>query len=145
MTQEQIIERNRDIALMLGWTYNSFNDRWNDNMLHEYSYLRMDELKFHSDWNFLMHSVEFIKENVKTSNNTKNAKINELFIDEWEFKINTYYVRLIQWTKDGWRMFGKENRDLSLLYIIGENCKNEKEAIFLIISNFAKLYNNYSI
>jgi hypothetical protein len=59
MTQQ---ERNKQIALMLGWTYNSFNDRWNEDMHHDYSFLKMDELKFHSDWNWLMDAVEFAVE-----------------------------------------------------------------------------------
>ncbi len=46
---------------MLGWTYNSFNDRWNEKMLHEYSYLRMDELK-------LARVKEEIKSNLLFSN-----------------------------------------------------------------------------
>ena len=28
-----------------------------------------------------------------------------------------------------------------MFYVIGENCESEKEAVFLISSDFAKLYN----
>jgi hypothetical protein len=42
-------------------------------------------------------------------------------------------------------MFDDKNRNLSMLYIIGENCKNEKEAVFNIVSDFAKLYNEGKI
>jgi hypothetical protein len=38
-------------------------------------------------------------------------------------------------------MFDEVNRDLSIYYIIGENCQSEKDAIFLVVSDFAKLYN----
>jgi hypothetical protein len=39
-------------------------------------------------------------------------------------------------------MTDRENHDLSIYYIIGENCQSEKEAIFLAVSDFAKLYNS---
>lgn len=132
MTQQEIQERNKQIALML------------DIELHE-SQLSMTHSHYtcyHSDWNWLMEAVQFIKKTVKTSYDTKNAQVNELFIDEWEFKVKRFYIRLIQWTKNGWRMFDENNRNLSILYIIGENCRDEKEAVFLVISDFAKLYNN---
>jgi hypothetical protein len=140
MTQQEIQERNKEIATMLGWSYNKFMDRWNEDMIHDYAYAT--ELKFHSDWNWLMEAVSFIKKNIKSSSNTKDAKFGELFIDEWEFRVKSYYVRLIQWTKNGWRIPDRDDMELSLLYIIGENCESEKEAIFLIVSDIAKLYNN---
>jgi hypothetical protein len=92
-----------------------------------------------------MEAVEFIKKNIKVSSgdNTKDAKIGEFFIDEWNFKVKSYYLRVIQWTENGWRMMlnRNENYELSMLYIIEENCDSEKEATFLIVSDFAKLYN----
>lgn len=158
MTQQEIQERNKQIALMLGAIYSSHADAWGfGNARIEPNELKFGneifkgcvwaerfekELKFHSDWNWLMESVEFIKKNIKTSKDTQDAKIGELFIDEWEFRVKQYYLRIIQWTENGWRMFdGKENSELSMFYIIGENCESEKEAVFLIVSDFAKLYN----
>jgi len=142
MTEQEIQERNKQIALMLGWK------NLNDNSFPEYinafgDFYSLKELKFHSDWNWLMESVEFIKKNIKTSNDTQDAKIGELFIDEWKLGVKQYYLRIIQWTENGWRMFdGKKNSELSMFYIIGENCESEKEAVFLIVSDFAKLYND---
>ena len=135
MTQEEIQERNKQIALMLGKKEQlEYWKQWVD---------IESKLKWHSDWNWLMESVEFIKKNIKTSNDTQDAKIGELFIDEWKFRVKQYYLRIIQWTENGWRMFdGKENSELSMFYIIGENCESEKEAVFLIVSDFAKLYND---
>ena len=71
------------------------------------------------------------------------TNIGDFFIDEWNFKVKSYYLRVIQWTENGWRMMlnRNENYELSMLYIIGENCDSEKEATFLIVSDFAKLYN----
>ena len=144
MTQETQ-ERNKEIALMLGWEYVEERDVWNPNMLHDYSFVKSEDLKFHSDWNWLMDGVNFIKQNIKLSDDeyTKEAKIGEFFIDEWEFRVKKYYLRIIQWTENGWRMFfsANENPELSMYYIIGENCTSEKEAVFLIVSDFAKLYN----
>ena len=143
MTQQEIQEiqeRNEQIALMLGMKIEgTYITNWKEfnSLLHSIE----DTLKFHSDWNWLMEAVEFIKKNIRTSNNTENASNKEIFIDEWEFKVTKYYLRLIQWTNAGWRMFDNKNRNLSMLYIIGENCETEKEAVFKIVSDFAKLYN----
>jgi hypothetical protein len=133
---------------MLGFKYKNQAKYWgrypldDNSFLSKLRYVMMCNLKFHSDWNWLMESVEFINKNIKTSNDTQDAKIGELFIDEWKFRVKQYYLRIIQWTENGWRMFdGKENSELSMFYIIGENCESEKEAVFLIVSDFAKLYN----
>jgi hypothetical protein len=141
MTQQ---ERNKEIALMLGKEY---KDNW---IVINYSNVcgvnptgkTWQECIFHLDYNWLMEVVEFIKQNLRTSNNTVGAKVGEYFIDEWTFGVKTYYIRLIQWTDKGWRMTDRENHDLSIYYIIGENCQSEKEAIFLAVSDFAKLYNS---
>jgi hypothetical protein len=148
MTVQEIQERNKEIAAMLGFKYKNQSKYWgkypldNNSFLSKLGYLKMDSLQFHSDWNWLMEAVEFVKQNFRTSYDTKDAKINEYFIDEWEFKVNKYYVRLIRWTENGWKMFDESNRHLSFFYIIGENCQSEKEAVFMVISDFAKLYNN---
>jgi hypothetical protein len=146
MTQQEIQERNEQIALMLGWIpYEGLNPRWRNsfetNCNSEIFNKVVETLKFHSDWNWLMEAVKFIKKNIRTSNNTSDAKVGEYFIDEWEFKVKNYYVRLIQWTEKGWRMSDKDNMDLSIRYVIGMNCSSEIEAVFSIVSDFAKLYN----
>jgi len=132
MTQQEIQERNKQIALMLG------------KLPKEIPFLGYcySIPEFHSDWNWLMEAVEFVKKNIRTSNNTEKASNKEIFIDEWEFKVAKYYLRIIQWTNAGWRMFDDKNRNLSMLYIVGENCESEIEAVFKIVSDFAKLYNN---
>jgi hypothetical protein len=100
-----------------------------------------DTVYWSKSWNSLMDAVGFIKQNLRTSEDTADAKVGEYFIDEWRFGVKSYYIRLIQWTDNGWRMFDGVNRDLSIYYIIGENCQSEKEAIFLAVSDLAKLYN----
>jgi L-lysine 2,3-aminomutase len=144
MTQQEIQERNKEIALMLGKKYQNntivihYNNVCGVNPTGE----TWQECLYHSDWNWLMEAVEFIKKNIRTSNNTENAINKEIFIDEWEFKVTKYYLRLIQWTNAGWRMFDNKNRNLSMLYVVGENCETEKEAVFKIVSDFAKKFNN---
>jgi hypothetical protein len=158
MTQQEIRERNKQIIQMLGfkrgfWIHQEkplTDDKkqwWDiDGKTFLGTRVRYDkDLQFHSDWNWLMEAVEFIKKNIRTSNNTENASNKEIFIDEWEFKVTKYYLRLIQWTNAGWRMFDNKNRNLSMLYIIGENCETEKEAVFKIVSDFAKFLNNKEI
>jgi hypothetical protein len=149
MTQQEIQERNEQIALMLGWEEGNLSGIWHKKddtanyvVYSEHNNYPHRGLPFHRDWNWLMEAVEFIKRNIKTSNDTENAKDKEIFIDEWEFKITKYYLRLIQWTNEGWRMFDNRNRNLSILYIIGENCQTEIEAVFKVVSDFAKLYND---
>jgi hypothetical protein len=157
MELKEILERNSRIATMLGWEYIDKDSHptayenygwWKVGTYHKDIDARNNEnwkgfndsLNFHKDWNKLMIASSFIKKNIRTSYNTEGAKFGEIFIDEWEFKINRYYIRLIQW-KDGWKMFDESNRNLSILYIIGENCHSELEAVFKAISDFAKLYN----
>jgi hypothetical protein len=160
MLQEEILERNKEIALMLGWKeatleykmkwcavptedrlirlnqlYVPFLMKENNEPLFE------DTMYWSESWNSLMDAVGFIKQNLRTSEDTADAKVGEYFIDEWSFGVKSYYIRLIQWTDNGWRMFDGVNRDLSFYYIIGENCQSEKEAIFLAVSDLAKLYN----
>lgn len=62
MTTEEILEYNKRCAEFLGWDYNKFMDRWNEDMHHQYSFVESTELKFHSDWNWIMEVVEAIEE-----------------------------------------------------------------------------------
>jgi len=83
MTQQEIQERNKQIALMLGAEIQNkleriYIDKMIDNELtfHNMSanlnsyewngttnihYISFDMLQFHSDWNWLMEAVEFIE------------------------------------------------------------------------------------
>ena len=68
MTQQEIIEYNKRCAEFLGWDYNKFMDRWNEDMHHQYSFVESIELKFHSDWNWIMEvcikiGMEFVTTN----------------------------------------------------------------------------------
>jgi hypothetical protein len=128
MTQQEKQERSEQIALMLGWIYNSFNDRWNEDMSHDYSFLRMDELNFHSDWNWIMEAVEFIE---KVGFYSK--------ISGCATSICNYC-----WFDEG----GDSGSFVNNRKVIGYNSKNyqnKKETVFIAVSDFAKIYNDDKI
>lgn len=66
MAQQQIAERNKQIALMVGWEYVEERDVWNPNMLHDYSFVKSDEIKFHSDWNWIMEAIQFLQDHFES-------------------------------------------------------------------------------
>jgi hypothetical protein len=84
MTQQEIQERNKQIALMLG-----YKTTWLDKLFYTW------KCRFLYDWNLLMEAVEFIEKLNKTD-------------------------KEIVWTK----------------------AATKKEAVFIAVSDFAKLYNN---
>ncbi len=125
MEQQEIQERNKQIALMLGWEYDIQAEAWYKNQKdHEWGY-KIEELKFHSDWNWLMEAVEFIEEKLKL----------KTVISNMGFGINNQYINI--------------NRDVSIIdetidnpsKIMGKS-SNKKEAVFIAVSDFVKLYNN---
>ncbi len=134
MASEEIQERNKQIALMLGWTHNKFMNRWNDeDIFHKYAYV--EELKFHSDWNWLMEAVEFIE--------GKDYWV-EIVKSQLGTKTRNYPII--------WCEIGKENST----DLLDDNCytkitrgesvnRNKKEAVFIAVSDFAKLYNEKKI
>jgi hypothetical protein len=134
MTQQEIQERNTQIALMLGWEYDedlkifntpflelvepqAFGDEQFSSRLHDY------ELKFHSDWNWLMEAVEFI-ETIKVN----NIQIYDVKIwdSHCEIKMNPQYALT----------FDKLPEPNWIIQ------KTKIEAVFIAVSYFAKLYNN---
>jgi hypothetical protein len=68
MTQEEILDYNKLCAEFLGWEYAKDRDIWNPNMHHDYSFTYSINLKFHSDWNWIMEicisiGMEFVTTN----------------------------------------------------------------------------------
>lgn len=125
MTQQEIQERNKQIALMLGVE------------LHE-SQLSMPHSHYtcyHSDWNWLMEAVEFI-ENL---NNIVHISGNEVCIDG-----NVLVERNI--TLGGTMNSYNEKYYPTLISITEEDEElTKKEAVFIAVSDFAKRYNNKEI
>ena len=62
MTQEEIIQYNKRCAEFLGYTLRE-NDCYNgdDKLVAKLSFLQTADLKFHSDWNWIMEVVEAIE------------------------------------------------------------------------------------
>jgi hypothetical protein len=141
MKQREIQERNKQIALMLGWKEATleYKLRWcavpteerlnrldQDHvpilMKENKDPLWSSSLLWHSDWNWLMEAVEFI-EKLQSDN----------FIMDF-FWLNGSNVALHQ--KD-------KQRGLILWETHGrfKNVETKKEAVFIIVSDFAKLYN----
>jgi len=128
MTQQEIQERNQQIALMLGYVnttptdkdFNIFENRCKPfaalpNMIETMS------MKFHSDWNWLMEAVEFIE------------KLGyESLLGGSEYYYPEKDMRYIQ-------HFIKEDE------VIYHESKNKIEAVFIAVSDFAKLYNENKI
>ena len=66
MTQEEILDYNKLCAEFLGWEYAKDRDIWNPNMHHDYSFTYSINLKFHSDWNWIMEIIEKILKDYRT-------------------------------------------------------------------------------
>lgn len=132
MTQQEIQERNKQIAIMLGWK-NSFAKKVDqygyyqtvdgystpyantlDEQVVEYQQdknaFAIEDLQFHSDWNWLMEAVEFIESR------------------GYEIDIFANCVEIC--------ILPDEE------YVSEAVGKTKKEAVFLAVSDFAKLYNN---
>jgi hypothetical protein len=134
MTQQEIQERNKQIALMLGWKEATleYKLKWSGVKTEERlnrldkdfvpilmkeneEPLWEDSLRWHSDWNWLMEAVEFI-------NNTHNQGIPH---------------RDLHYTM-GYLLHGGWWRDT----LIPERLLSDKTQLFIAVSDFAKLYNN---
>jgi hypothetical protein len=122
MTQQEIQDRNKEIALMLGKKYQNnkivihYNNVCGVNPTGE----TWQECLYHSDWNWLMEAVEFIEKKIKV--NSEYASNYNVVFDSLSCSIETtgYHQKTI----------------------INVNNQNRKEAVFLAISEFAKSYNN---
>jgi hypothetical protein len=130
MTPQEIQERNEQIALMLGAIYSSNGEAWGFGNAKNIGSIMFDgvmyrdviqaerfekELKFHSDWNWLMEAVEFIQK--------------ELIKNNDEFCIEFYE--------------GLPGESMTFVSYAEQNVKSKssKEAVFIAVSDFAKLYN----
>jgi len=123
--QDEINKRNSDIALMLGYVNTTPTDK--DFNIFEHTtkigkipkMIETMSMRFHSDWNWLMEAVEFIRllnwsYDMYCPSNTDNS--------DGEFECNF-------WDKINPEIEGRSKNSL-------------KEAVFIAVSNFAKKFNN---
>jgi hypothetical protein len=118
MEQQEIQERNNQIALMLGWKITDGIISYipeESSFQHEVGYSASGFLQFHSDWSWLMESVEFID------------KLSNYFIQIEEKSCYVYDI-------------SKFDNSQTNAFIIKDG-KTKKEAVFIAVSDFAKLYN----
>ena len=136
MTQQEIQERNKEIALMLGGIYSKAAEAWGFGnsrvekktiIIEGKSYKSLvwaerfeKELLFHSDWNWLMEAVEFI-------NKTHNF--------DNEHRDLTYTIQYL--ISGGYFPGAIEPLPKRLMHSINN--------LFLAVSDFAKLFNNKEI
>jgi hypothetical protein len=130
MTQPEIQECNKQIALMLGWKEHKLENNWFWGKKEMTYYKGFDKVnwstprvyikyfKFHSNWNWLMEAVEFIE------------KLGyESLLGGSEYYYPEKGMRYIKsFIKDDINIF--------------QESKDKKEATFIAVSDFAKLYNN---
>ena len=119
MTQQEIQERNEQIALMLGLTpTKGFGSKKNEyfKKIDGDKTIMYNKVLFHSDWNWLMEAVEFID------------KLSNYFIQIEEKSCYVYDI-------------SKFDNSQTNAFIIKDG-KTKKESIFIAVSDFAKLYNN---
>lgn len=126
MTQQEINKRNSDIAIMLGLkplkrpylgAYQTTNDTYNSNFYYD----RMEGESWYvypeydSDWNWLHEAIEFIeKQKIVVYIHSNRCLIQSTGNRENEFKPTTYV-----------EFYGTD----------------KKEAVFIAVSDFAKLKN----
>lgn len=131
MTQQEIQERNKQIATMLGYKLitpdmrkdpNKWNmSYWQKNYPEKQDVLCSEKyLSFHSDWNWLMEAVEFIEKLGKYS----------FAIDSHPLSGHTVLIH------------NATSYGITSLVIPDVTMPDKKEAVFIAVSDFAKLYNN---
>ena len=133
----RIVERNRQIALMRGWKETSVDKRDQygyyqcvegystpyrnalDEQAVEYQYdenaFAVDDLQFHSDWNWLMGAVEFIE------------------------NLDNYYIQIEEKSCYIYDLTKFDDSQTNAFII--KDGKTKLEASFMAVSDFAKFYN----
>ena len=124
MTQQEIQERNKQIALMLGWKCLSPKTKysyWTYPLEKSFVYklgcpVHYKNFMFHSDWNWLMEAVDFIE---------------SIEVDDFGY--------IVEMSPPSSRIYLAKN-NFSIISIGPKSSR--KEAVFIAVSDFAKLYNN---
>ena len=130
MTPQEIQERNKQVALMLGWSYIKDGDSWVADLSNQVFYTG-NKLIFQLDWNWLMQAVEFIESKMLYS-----------------IKINSSPTISSRWLSHTIQIQNANFVDIaSNTFIIKYQSdysqgQTKIEAVFIAVSDFAKLYND---
>ena len=116
MTQEEIQERNKQIALMLGLNHDK------EAVVYKMRQYSWDSLKFDSDWNWLMEAVGFIE----------------------KYKNYKYSVYTLKGCCQIFKFYHTPKEKLICTTTYNTRI-DKKEAVFTAVSDFAKLYNEKKI
>jgi hypothetical protein len=130
MTPQEIQERNKQIALMLGGYKCSEISLLGSQYFHLKYRKRvclLEDMQFHSDWNWLMESVEFIE---KLKFNTKAC----IHCNNDRVYLKTYPTEY----SHSARFTSITDSKVNFCYALEPT---KKEAVFIAVSDFAKLYN----
>lgn len=136
MTQQEIQERSEQIALMLGYVNTTPADK--DFNIFEYptkfgaipKMIETMSMKFHSDWNWLMEARDFICNIIPKE--YKKVQLAPYDVEIWsnraKIEVHSQFY-LVEYKEKDWP-FGD--------FVEGNTTK---EAVFIAVSDFAKLYN----
>jgi len=127
MTQQEIQERSEQIVLMLGYKIAENKESFKS---PNYNGLTILEI-FYSDWNWIMEAVEFIEIEKKYVIKTISSPT---LSGKWTIHTITILNNNRTLFKSGDVVVNFKS-DYS-------NNQSKKEAVFIAVSDFAKLYNN---
>lgn len=136
MTQEEILNYNKKCTKFLGYKCSinelyelpnmmTFKPKKGNNLCRTAKICTLDEMEFHNDWNWIMESVEFIERLYNHPNKEiqVHIKAGEVCIFSMPYFLENNYYKEV--------------------YYLGEGYLNSSkiEAVFIAVSDFAKLYN----
>lgn len=118
MNNQEILEYNRKCAEFMGWEINTFKEQYLYIVSPETAtqYNSLEELKFHSDWNWIMDVIEKMEKNFKK-----------------------YYIRTNIWNKTC--NISAENSKYIEVFDISKRSPTKKESTIEAITQFLTWYN----
>jgi hypothetical protein len=134
MTPQEIQERNKQIALMLGWERHNHASYFTWTKQNSKYHIYDSILQFDSNWNWLMDAVEFIEKlkfNTKACVHCNNDRVYLKTYPLTQTELSPeeeYFAKFISVT----------NFHFEFCYALKPT---KKEAVFIAVSDFAKLYN----
>ena len=133
MEKKEILKNNALIAEFIGLKQNEYGHYINENNLFDAQYkLFINELKFHSSWDWIMYVVEKIDE-LQMNNVVIDDEHFETCNFEFELKRNFATVHAYDYSK------GQAYCDF--VYNDSDMEENKKDAVYSAVVNFVKWFN----